>query len=125
MQGTEQYSFDSVFDVDADQSSIFCSIVRPLIGDLFQSLNSLIFAYGITNSGKTFTMEGTSDEPGIVPRTLSCIFQNISHVYSRRNVCQFSNVIILVFICGILMFFIYVFFGHIDKTFQVCGSRVL
>ena len=36
--------------------------------------NVCIFAYGQTGSGKTFTMQGSDDNPGIVPRALQELF---------------------------------------------------
>lgn len=29
-----------------------------------------VFAYGVTSSGKTHTMQGTADDPGIIPRAV-------------------------------------------------------
>ncbi len=35
-----------------------------------QGRNACCFAYGATGSGKTFTMTGTLDDPGVIPLTL-------------------------------------------------------
>ena len=43
-----------------------------------------IFAYGQTNSGKTYTMMGTDDNPGFIPLAISYIFDYIKNV--RRTV---------------------------------------
>ena len=37
--------------------------------------NVCIFAYGQTGSGKTYTIQGTEENPGIVPRALQELFQ--------------------------------------------------
>lgn len=45
--------------------------------------NGTIFAYGQTGSGKTYTMTGSRanfQERGIIPRTLSYIFQRFQEV---------------------------------------------
>ena len=34
-----------------------------------------VFTYGQTSSGKTHTMKGTSDDPGLIPNTLRKIFE--------------------------------------------------
>jgi septin family protein len=39
-----------------------------------------IFVYGQTSSGKTHTMQGTSLDPGIVPLSISYIFDHIKKV---------------------------------------------
>jgi kinesin family member 22 len=38
----------------------------------------VIFAYGMTNAGKTFTIQGTNQQPGILPRLVSRILDHIS-----------------------------------------------
>ncbi|KAL2639712.1 hypothetical protein AAZV13_06G185100 [Glycine max] len=37
-----------------------------------------VFAYGQTGTGKTFTMDGTNEEPRIVPRALEEFFRQAS-----------------------------------------------
>ena len=36
--------------------------------------NVCLFAYGQTGSGKTYTIQGTPENPGIVPRALEDLF---------------------------------------------------
>lgn len=49
-------------------------------------LIGLMFAYGITNSGKTYTMTGEPDQPGVLPRSLDVIFNSIEDVQAPRYV---------------------------------------
>jgi len=35
------------------------------------------FAYGQTSSGKTYTMKGTKEHPGIIPQSLNYIFKRM------------------------------------------------
>lgn len=37
--------------------------------------DSLVLSYGVTNSGKTYTILGTDDEPGLLPALLQRIFK--------------------------------------------------
>lgn len=39
------------------------------------------FAYGQTSSGKTFTMNGTQNDPGVIQRAVNDIFQKIEMVF--------------------------------------------
>ena len=41
--------------------------------------NGLVFAYGVTNSGKTYTIQGKHDgqNPGILPRAIDVVFNSI------------------------------------------------
>lgn len=65
-----------------------------MIHDVLEGENALIFAYGVTNSGKTFSIMGTKQNPGILPRTLDVIFNSIEDYKSDSKVkpCMHSNV---------------------------------
>lgn len=49
-------------------------------------LAGLIFAYGITGSGKTHTMTGTPSDSGLLPRCLDVIFNSIGELQSPKYV---------------------------------------
>jgi len=51
----------------------------PLVEDLLHGKNSLVFAYGATGTGKTHTMNGKSQDGGIIPHCLDAIFNSIGH----------------------------------------------
>lgn len=51
-------------------------------------INGTIFAYGQTSSGKTHTMIGTPEEPGIIPLAVNDIFDIISDVHHISNLTQ-------------------------------------
>lgn len=65
-----------------------------MIHDVLCGENALIFAYGVTNSGKTFSIMGTKQNPGILPRTLDVIFNSIEDYKSNTQVrpCMHSLV---------------------------------
>ncbi|KAG8905099.1 hypothetical protein FRB99_000700 [Tulasnella sp. 403] len=73
------YSFTHVFPPETSQTELFKEAALPLIKDLLNGDNGLIFAYGVTNSGKTFTVQGgrQKGEAGLLPRTLDVIFNSI------------------------------------------------
>ena len=48
------------------------------VKSFIEGQNCLIFTYGVTNSGKTYTIQGTSTDGGILPRALDVIFNSIS-----------------------------------------------
>ncbi|OTF81380.1 kinesin-like protein [Euroglyphus maynei] len=45
--------------------------------------DALLFAYGITSSGKSYTINGTPNAPGLIPRTLAYLFHKIR--LNRKN----------------------------------------
>ncbi|KZT06295.1 kinesin-domain-containing protein [Laetiporus sulphureus 93-53] len=73
------YTFSHIFPPDSQQSQFFNRTTLPLVQDLLEGQNGLLFAYGVTNSGKTYTVQGGSDRgsAGILPRTLDVIFNSI------------------------------------------------
>ncbi|KAJ1963824.1 hypothetical protein GGI12_001818 [Dipsacomyces acuminosporus] len=69
----ERYLFAGVLPSLAKQPRVFEVCALPVVRDLFSGYNTLLFTYGITNSGKTFTVQGTSSSPGILPRSIKTI----------------------------------------------------
>ena len=49
-----------------------------LVDSAVAGYNATIFAYGATGSGKTHTMSGTPEFPGITPRTIEYIFRKVN-----------------------------------------------
>jgi hypothetical protein len=72
-----QYTFSHAFAPDASQQDVYERTAAPLVRSLVQGKNGLLFAYGITNSGKTWTIQGTREQPGITPRVLSDLFRSL------------------------------------------------
>ncbi|KAI8336188.1 P-loop containing nucleoside triphosphate hydrolase protein [Chlamydoabsidia padenii] len=68
-------NFSSCYSSTASQDSIFAKDVRPLIERVFEGFDATVFAYGVTGSGKTFTMQGNKEEPGIIPRVAEFLFE--------------------------------------------------
>jgi kinesin family protein 18/19 len=49
----------------------------PLIDKALDGFNCTLFAYGATGCGKTHTITGTRDDPGIIFRTMEALFNRI------------------------------------------------
>ena len=75
-----QYTFTGVFDENASQKTVFKTVTLPLIDDLLHGKNGLLFAYGVTGSGKTHTMNGELQDGGVIPRCLDVIFNSMGHI---------------------------------------------
>ncbi|KAJ2780881.1 hypothetical protein H4R18_003211 [Coemansia javaensis] len=69
----ERYLFAGVLPSLAKQPRVFEVCGLPVVGDLFAGYNTLLFSYGITNSGKTYTVQGTGANPGLLPRSVKAI----------------------------------------------------
>ncbi|XP_029290689.1 kinesin-like protein KIF23 [Cottoperca gobio] len=81
-----QYSFKKVFGVSISQIELFEHVAKPLVDDLIHGKNGLLFTYGVTGSGKTFTMTGSPGEGGLLPRSLDMIFNSIGPYQAKRYV---------------------------------------
>mmetsp|Transcript_25173 Transcript_25173/g.41418 ORF Transcript_25173/g.41418 Transcript_25173/m.41418 type:complete len:1058 (-) Transcript_25173:144-3317(-) len=79
------YIFNRVFEDSVPQNIVFEETTLPLVEALFQGESGLCFAYGITNAGKTFTIQGTKDDPGLLPRALEVIFQSINQARASKD----------------------------------------
>ena len=83
------FEFNGVFDMLTKQERIFEEVAKDVIDSCLEGYNGTIFAYGQTGSGKTYTITGGAEryaDRGIIPRSLSYLFSNISkkttHQYS-------------------------------------------
>lgn len=50
-----------------------------------KGFNGTVFAYGQTSSGKTHTMHGTADEPGVIPLAVRDVFDAVRRQGSDRD----------------------------------------
>ncbi|KAL0950760.1 hypothetical protein HGRIS_007528 [Hohenbuehelia grisea] len=77
------YTFSHVFPPETIQSDFFVKTTLPVVSDVLGGQNALLFTYGVTNSGKTYTVQGGSEPgtAGILPRTLDVIFNSIENLH--------------------------------------------
>jgi hypothetical protein len=68
------YTFDRVFQPSKDQTELFNELA-PFIQSAIDGFNVCVFSYGVTNSGKTYSMEGTKSIPGINRLAIEKIFE--------------------------------------------------
>lgn len=81
-----QHTFQYVFDERATQKEVFDHVALPLVSNLIHGKNGLLFTYGVTGSGKTFTMTGDPQNGGIMPRCLDVIFNSITDYQAKKFV---------------------------------------
>lgn len=105
------YRFDKVFSEVATQQDVFDFCGTPAIEDLFEGLNGVIFSYGQTGAGKTWSVFGRlgstpemkynddqisvsmdqNDDRGIGPRVVSKVFEKINQISKdSSNLFKFS-----------------------------------
>lgn len=71
------FTFDRVCGETTSQEQMYELVAAKTIENTFKGFNGTILAYGQTGAGKTHTMFGGSDAPGIIPRIGHDIFSRI------------------------------------------------
>ncbi|XP_059279461.1 kinesin-like protein KIN-7N isoform X2 [Lycium ferocissimum] len=84
------YTFDHVFDQDCSNARVYDLLTKDVIHAALEGFNGTAFAYGQTSSGKTFTMNGTQNDPGIIQRAVNEIFQKIEMTTNREFLIRVS-----------------------------------
>ncbi|GAA5893152.1 hypothetical protein JCM8208_004359 [Rhodotorula glutinis] len=80
-----EFRFDLLHLHPSPTSDLYDARVRPVVRAALAGFNGTVFAYGQTASGKTFTMTGSSAEPGIIPLAIDELFALIHQQRSRRR----------------------------------------
>ncbi|KAM6453773.1 kinesin-like protein KIF20A isoform 7-T8 [Liasis olivaceus] len=88
-QSAHQFTFTKVFGPDTTQNEFFEGTMKDIVKAYLNGRNGLVFTYGVTNAGKSFTVQ----DGGILPRSLDMIFNHIKgRQYSKMNLKPcFSN----------------------------------
>jgi kinesin family protein C1 len=68
------FNLQRVFPPTAQQDDLFRE-VEILVQSAINGSRATIFAYGQTGSGKTHTMQGTMNDPGLIPQAGAYLFQ--------------------------------------------------
>ncbi|NXJ38805.1 KI20B protein, partial [Ciconia maguari] len=76
-QMIQKFTFSRVFGPETTQEEFFEGTMKQPVQDFLDGYNRLIFTYGVTNAGKTYTFQGTEDDAGILPRTMDMLFKSI------------------------------------------------
>lgn len=69
---------------------MYNAAARSHVHAAMDGYNSVIFAYGQTASGKTFTLTGDEDQPGIIPRAMKDVFTHIRRTPTREYLLRCS-----------------------------------
>nr|XP_033791379.1 kinesin-like protein KIF24 isoform X2 [Geotrypetes seraphini]XP_033791388.1 kinesin-like protein KIF24 isoform X2 [Geotrypetes seraphini] len=79
------FYFDEVFSEDFSNQDVYKKTAYPLIHHVFNGGNATCFAYGQTGAGKTYTMIGTQQKPGLYALAAKDIFQQLKSSQTRKD----------------------------------------
>ena len=71
------YKFSQTYGPETSTSDIF-DVHRDAVYGVLNGFDVTLMAYGSTGSGKTFTMLGTEERPGLTPLAIDALFERIA-----------------------------------------------
>lgn len=84
------FRYDNVFAPAEDNEKVYDSTAKRLVRRVMEGYHGTVFAYGITGTGKTFSMQGTAHSPGIIPLAITDIFSYIRDHPDREFLLRVS-----------------------------------
>ncbi|KAK7264249.1 hypothetical protein RJT34_31855 [Clitoria ternatea] len=84
------YAFDRVFGPQTNSDEVYEVAAKPVVKAAMEGVNGTVFAYGVTSSGKTHTMHGDQDSPGIIPLAIKDVFSIIQDTPGREFLLRVS-----------------------------------
>ncbi|KAF7546934.1 hypothetical protein G7046_g9161 [Stylonectria norvegica] len=82
--------YDNVFATHDNNSRVYDHIAKRLVRRVMEGYHGTVFAYGMTGTGKTFSMQGTASSPGVIPLAITDIFSYIRETPSREFLLRVS-----------------------------------
>ncbi|KAF2638830.1 kinesin family protein-like protein [Massarina eburnea CBS 473.64] len=80
----QTFAFDRVFDENTTQADVYESSTKPLLDSVLEGYNATVFAYGATGCGKTHTITGTAQQPGIIFMTMQELYEKINEMQEEK-----------------------------------------
>ena len=71
-------AFTRVFGPDCTQGDVFLQAAHPLFERFVGGDSSVLLAYGMTNAGKTHTIQGSKENPGVMPLLVQEVLQHMA-----------------------------------------------
>ncbi|KAG2547896.1 hypothetical protein PVAP13_9KG131100 [Panicum virgatum] len=84
------YAYDRVFGPSTTTEAVYDVAARPVVIGAMEGINGTVFAYGVTSSGKTHTMHGDQNCPGIIPLAIKDVFSMIQESPGREFLLRVS-----------------------------------
>ncbi|KAI1350770.1 kinesin motor domain-containing protein [Xylaria sp. FL0043] len=81
----QTFAFDRVFDENTTQTEVYESTTKGLLDSVLDGYNATVFAYGATGCGKTHTITGTTQMPGIIFLTMQELFEKINDCSDEKH----------------------------------------
>uniref|UniRef100_A0A7N8YLN7 Kinesin-like protein n=1 Tax=Mastacembelus armatus TaxID=205130 RepID=A0A7N8YLN7_9TELE len=80
-----KFVFDHVFGNNSTQLDIFENTTKGVLDGVMNGFNCTVFAYGATGAGKTHTMLGSQNDPGVMYRTMKELFKRMDDAKEEKE----------------------------------------
>ncbi|NXA10885.1 KI18A protein, partial [Sapayoa aenigma] len=80
-----KFIFDAIFDEDSSQLEVFEHTTKSLIDGLLNGYNCTVLAYGATGAGKTHTMLGSPEDPGVMYLTMMTLYNCMDQIKEEKK----------------------------------------
>ncbi|KAI9748301.1 MAG: oligomeric, coiled-coil, peripheral membrane protein [Chaenotheca gracillima] len=84
------YYYDQVFTAHDKNAKVYDASAKRLVRRVMEGYHGTVFAYGMTGTGKTFSMQGTTSSPGVIPLAITDIFSYIRETPHREFLLRVS-----------------------------------
>ncbi|KAI1424501.1 kinesin motor domain-containing protein [Xylaria sp. FL1777] len=81
----QTFAFDRIFDDNTTQTEVYEATTKGLLDSVLDGYNATVFAYGATGCGKTHTITGTPQMPGIIFLTMQELFEKINDCSDEKH----------------------------------------
>ncbi|KAI9718807.1 MAG: hypothetical protein M1828_006569 [Chrysothrix sp. TS-e1954] len=85
-----EYLYDNVFTTHDKNAKVYDAGAKRLVRRVMEGYHGTVFAYGMTGTGKTFSMQGTATSPGVIPLAITDIFSFIRETPQREFLLRVS-----------------------------------
>ncbi|KAH9320429.1 hypothetical protein KI387_015068, partial [Taxus chinensis] len=82
------FAFDVAFPDTTGQEEVYSTTTADLVEGVLQGRNGSVFCYGATGAGKTYTMLGTIQNPGVMVLAIKDLFMKL-----RQRSCDGHHVV--------------------------------
>ncbi|NXA98319.1 KI18A protein, partial [Melanocharis versteri] len=80
-----KFMFDAVFDDTSSQLEVFEHTTKSLIDGFLNGYNCTVLAYGATGAGKTHTMLGSPEDPGVMYLTMMTLYKRMDQIKEDKT----------------------------------------
>ncbi|KAJ3379042.1 NADH-ubiquinone oxidoreductase chain 1 [Entophlyctis sp. JEL0112] len=74
-----------IVQTGSDNKDLYDMTAQNTVWAAMEGMNGTVFAYGQTASGKTYTMMGTEEQPGVIPQAIDDVFSYIREQTEERE----------------------------------------